>query len=391
MAYGLSPYLEQLAEEELDPAMIGMNDVLLAQNAPDPAMPPEPVMTDVRQANDLAQLYDQKMREALLQEQQGASQFEKYIQDYQAKPRGIDWTAAAALFDNPRLMQAAQGMRPPSQDEKAQNLLALQQKLQQLRGGISKNQLQALANQLKLQQAAQEAQRRKEMQDQRLAFEKERTGAYTQNAKAIQDLKKQELALRERELGARQDRADERQQAGLAQKEQARLDNDIQKLEKRVGEMAPGIKTKLDNLDQLLPGGIDGEDTDIPGTGPGAFLVPDFMQSETASEIQQNARGLMADLIKLQSGTAASDQEVARKLKERGMGPGSKSSSFRRGLKLLKQEIANDLKKKEAGFRPEVKKIYQERGGLTHEAITGGGQKPAGPMSFEEWKKSKGL
>jgi hypothetical protein len=128
------------------------------------------------------------------------------------------------------------------------------------------------------------------------------------------------------------------------------------------------------------------------------FLVPDFMLSDKASEVQQNANSLVRDLIKLQSGTAVSEKEADAKLKERGMGPSSKASSFKRGLRLLRQELAAAVKNKEAGFRPEVRDIYKSNGGVGHEDVLGIGKKPAGGggsapggmMTFDEWKKSKG-
>ncbi len=408
MANGLSRYLApddqaQISMEDLmmasDPQAMQQANLMdaLTEEFPqaDPGMmeaPTNPMsqaaVPEMLLSKDIAQLYDQKAKEAMLQEQQGLSQLEQYIQDYQKSDRGIDWTAAAALFPgNPQLMQAAKSMQPETQDQRNANILGMQQKLQAAKHQLTTGQLSGLGQQLKMQMSAQAEGERRERDRQRLAMEKQRSDAW-EKYKAL------ELKIRGDEVQARRSGADERQQIGLDQKEQARLDNDVQKLEKRVGDMVPGIVTKMENLDALIPGGIEGDDeSPVPGTGPGQFLIPDVMLSNEASDIQQNARGLMADLIKLQSGTAASDQEVARKMKERGMGPGSKSATFKKGLRLLKQEIGSVLKNKETGFRPEVKSLYQERGGITHETILSFGKKakaPAGPVpSFEEWKASK--
>lgn len=338
---------------------------------------------------DLAQLYDQKMREANLQEQAGIGQLEQYIKDYQQAPRKVDFTPLAALFGDQNLMQAAQSMRPESEEQKMANVMALQQRLQDARHKVSGGTLQALAAQLRMSQAAQAEAERRRQSDQRIAMEKQRSDAW-------EAAKQMELALRERELASRsqdrfdrQNEANRRHEESLNEKKDARFESDTQKLEKRIGDMVPGIVKKLQNLDDMIPGGIEGAG-DVPGAGPGKFLIPDVMLSNEASEVQQNARGLMADLIKLQSGTAASDQEVARKMKERGMGPGSKPETFRSGLRLLRDELVTAVKNKQAGFRPEVIEKYKSREGLTYDTIEAVGKhKPK--ISFDEWKKAKGL
>lgn len=143
--------------------------------------------------------------------------------------------------------------------------------------------------------------------------------------------------------------------------------------QKNVGDMLPSIQTKLQNINSLISKYGD----NLPGVGPGQSLIPDMALSDEASQVQQNARGLMADLIKLQSGTAASDKEVDRKLKERGMAWDSKPSTFISGMGLLQKEIKSVLKNKEtvptkigAGGISAFD-LYREAGGLTSEDIGG--------------------
>lgn len=390
MANGLGAYFNQ---DEDYPLHAPQRELVESQDISPMQMVAVPGVT---RAEDLAALYEQKMREMALKEQAGLEQLSQYIEDYKKTPTGINWAPAAALFDNPRLMQAAQSMPHLSPDEKAKNILSLQQQLQDKKHLLTKSQLDAVGHQLKAMMSAQNDAARKVAQDKKIEMENQRSKDWS-------DFKKQEMRLREQELEEKrmmregvQSRADQRQQVGLEQKEAARLDKDVQALEKRIGDMAPGIAKKLQNIEELIPGGIEGDTTqEVPGAGVGKFLIPDWALSEQASEVQQNARGLAADLIKLQSGTAASDKEVDRKLKELGMAPGSKSSTFRSGLKRLKSQFVEELKNKEAGFRPEAKEIYRQRGGLTHESIKEISKKPQAPvqppMSFEEWKRAKGL
>jgi len=361
MASGLTRYM-QPGDENQSP--ITMEDLMAASN-PASTIPVPQALKE----QDLAQLYDQEMRDAANREQEGASRLQEYIQDYSAKPRGIDWTAAAAFFDNPRLMQAAQSMKPVSEEEKAQNIMNMQSRLASQLGDVSNSRLKALGQQLASKQSA-------ERLAQTDAIRREQARLEAERQKALDKYRQQQLRLQEMQLNSTNENRQAARDLSLSQKEDARFDKDIQAMEKRIGDVAPGVATKLQNLDQLIPGGIEGdEQAEVPGAGVGKFLIPDWAMNDQSSDVQQNARGLAADLIKLQSGAAASDKEVDRKLKELGMAPGSKSSTFRSGLKRLKNQFVNELKNKEAAFDPKVKQVYQERGGLTHEKILEIGKK----------------
>lgn len=56
-----------------------------------------------------------------------------YVEEYAKAPRGIDFSGAAALFNNPQLMQAALATRPESAEQKRRNLAELQIKLAGIR------------------------------------------------------------------------------------------------------------------------------------------------------------------------------------------------------------------------------------------------------------------
>lgn len=259
------------------------------------------------------------------QQQQQIQAVKDYMNQYAAKEKGTDFRPLAAwasgFTGNKGLLDTANQMAPESEDQKQKNMIEFQTRYAKMLGD-SANQDQMM----KLYQG-----------NQKLDLERMRAARGDQS-----------LQLRENQQG----------------------ENFVQKLEKRYGDMTPGIYTKLGNLNKLVPGGLYGEGGDIPGVSPGAFLVPDFMMGEEASAIQQNARGLAADLIKLQSGSAVSDKEVDRKMKELGMAPGSKESTFRAGLKRLHQQLTNEMKNKEAAFNKETVGTFKERGGITHEALS---------------------
>lgn len=148
--------------------------------------------------------------------------------------------------------------------------------------------------------------------------------------------------------------------------EESQRENNVQKLQKNVGDMIPSINEKLMALNNI----VNKYDTEaLPGVGPAAGTVPDFMLGEDGSAIRSYAKGVMSDLIKVQSGTAASDKEVERKLKERGMAWDSKPSTFVRGLKTLSAELVSQLKNKQSAYKPEVVELYKERGGMTYQDI----------------------
>jgi hypothetical protein len=280
----------------------------------------------------------QNYAENVMMQQSEINKLKEGLANYASQDQGIDFTPLAALSDTwfgGNLTAAARATAPETKSQRLKNIVDMQKQIAAAQGEIPKAELEAMRTTLA-----------------QLGYAEQRA----------QNLEIAKINAAARKSGIMQE--------ALIQKEAARLDRETQQLEKRIGDMTPGIVTKLQNLEDLIPGGIAGEESaDVPGVGPGMFVVPDFLLGEKASDIQQNARGLAADLIKLQSGTAASDKEVDRKMKELGMSPGSKSSTFRSGVKRLKKQITVELKNKEAGFRPEAREIYKSRGGITHEVV----------------------
>lgn len=395
----------------------GLNTVLAPTPEPEPApqmsMPPEaaaPAQEQVMQAdpmrvqaaaNSLAdedldqltylmnksqgqfdqalQVGDQNLAEARMAEQQEIDRMKETLAKYQSMNPGFDYRPLAAFVDarfggGGYFSKAAQAMAPESEAERAMNINAMQTKIAGAQSKLTGSELDAYKNQL-VQQGYM-SQRQADMLIEKLKLKA--GGGKSQGRHGKEFLKE------------RQDARDE---------------GDVQKLEKRIGNMVPGVVSKLENLNSLIPGGIDSAEGDIEGIGPGMVFVPDVMLSEKGSAIRRNAEGLVADLLKIQTGATATDTEVKRKMNEYGMGETSKSSTFKLGLQNVRKQVALELKNKEAGFRPGVQELYRNRGGLSHRdvlSIRSGnaptrsvpgapqGTGPGGAMSFEEWKKSRG-
>lgn len=110
---------------------------------------------------------------------------------------------------------------------------------------------------------------------------------------------------------------------------------------------------------------------DIPGVSKGYRFVPDVMEGllldEDELSTRQAARGMVGNLLKMRSGTAASDAEVARVMAELGMGPNASEEEFRVGLKRLTQNYRDEVGQKFRTMRPEAQRRARERGLLTAE------------------------
>lgn len=326
---------------------VAMQEQMAAQATPQ--LPPPPTPKPASQVPvPQSRIVDSELQQAALklkgysaQRENEIEQLKKYMQDYAGMDQGTDYRAIAAFLGDKGLQEAAGAVAPETKAQRAQNMIGYQAKISQMIG------------------------------DQRQAEAAARL--YRDQMKMQTDLARDSRGERRTDLAESRD-----------------LEADVQRLEKRYGDMVPGMYKKLENLNNLIPGGLYGEsDEGVPGVGPGAFLVPDFMMSDKASEIQQNARGLAADLIKVQSGAAASDLEVDRKMKELGMAPGSKSESFKTGMRRLHMQIVKEMENKRAAFRPEVPNTFEGRGGFSPADVQAIGQRPKTAPQEKEWNGKK--
>lgn len=174
--------------------------------------------------------------------------------------------------------------------------------------------------------------------------------------------------------------AKERAQIMAGAKQAAAGDKSLEDLAKRMPPEAAALLVKLDKMSKLI-GGIDpNAKGDISGIGPAEGRVPDWAEpyviDEEGQDVRQLAKGVTAMLLKMQSGTAASEGEVRRKMTELGMAPGSTSRQFRTGLTNLRDEMGASLRHQAAGFSPETVKRFHEQGGVTAEDIERLGKSP---------------
>ena len=179
------------------------------------------------------------------------------------------------------------------------------------------------------------------------------------------------------------------QRAGLAKE---KTDEDkVEKLSKAVPEEVRLISTKLEELAKSVGNFEEANKTPIPGQGPiegrvkNLPLIGPWLESEEGKKADQSVFGIVSQLLKLQSGAAVSEKEVARKMTELGFGQDAGPQSFRRGLRNLRKELSNTVKQKYSGYKPGVVKTYEERGGVSPEHIEGiGAKKPSVSMRSPE-------
>jgi hypothetical protein len=183
--------------------------------------------------------------------------------------------------------------------------------------------------------------------------------------------------------GARADARAEREQIradAKAEKEALRGEQRVEDVGKALGSEVAVTKNNLKQIQSIVANSGD----DIPGVGPLDSLAPDFLTSNDGVNLRQASRTLVGNLIKLRSGTAASDAEVERIMGELGMGRGASEEAFKSGLQKLQADTVEALKAKEAGFDPKAVQTYQQRGGVTSKDFT----LPLGSISGKDEKKT---
>ena len=191
------------------------------------------------------------------------------------------------------------------------------------------------------------------------------------------DLLKSQLGIESDRLSAQERSADRREAAkrhadSMALQRQTREDNlierDVQKLGGVVGDTAP-LVGKMQQVDSLLQ--KYGKGLDIPGIGATDAWKPDLFVSEDGTNLRQVVAGIQSDVIRMYSGTAASEGEVRRIANGLGSRLTQGDEQFRYGMTELNQAIARAQAEKEARFRPEVRDTYRGRGGVDSRDLGG--------------------
>jgi hypothetical protein len=120
----------------------------------------------------------------------------------------------------------------------------------------------------------------------------------------------------------------------------------------------PSAVATIENVERLLP-----KTGDIPGYGRVAGMLPDFAVSKEGEDLRQAVSSLFNIELKDRSGAAVTDQELNRLRKEFGEGSWKSDDQLRKGIEQYKNRLREVIRNIEAGFDPQAKQVYQERGG----------------------------
>lgn len=165
------------------------------------------------------------------------------------------------------------------------------------------------------------------------------------------------------------DRADAKATVA-SEKAGKRLEDDVQSAGKDLEDVAQ-LKGDLEVLK-----GEAGNKGGMAGLGLWDSMKPGVFQSAGDTKVTQAAWGAVNKLMKLQSGSAVSPSEAERKMRELGL-LGTEDQA-KAGIARLIKESEAALQRRQAKYRPEVVKTYQDRGGTTLDNFVKGdaGSKP---------------
>ena len=369
MPTGLNSYLD-----DDDEVPITMADILEAQQAPmnqplaSPGLSPVP---DTSRRSAISDLYDQKMREAAQTEQQGLEQLQQYVQDYGARPQETDFRALAAFAEQiaPEVAkgtyQVASDLRPETPQERAEKMLALQQGLQKQRGSLTKTQLDALAQQLKMEDQT----LARKLQEERFREQLKREDERMRNLEAY---RREQLAIQNAGLQTRKEDVQKRHEEGLTEKQDARKERELQRFEEKSIDATPIVESMkviesitgpIENFDPKT-GTINGKPVDLPGRSiPGIGRV--YKPGSTGETLQNNLATIFNIELRDRSGAAVTDQELQRLRQEFAAGKFNTEVKLLEAYKKYKGVLRRKLKQHESAYRPEVLNEYRTRGGLT--------------------------
>lgn len=190
-------------------------------------------------------------------------------------------------------------------------------------------------------------------------------------------MRESDLAFRRDDQKLRREEMDARRDEAKTVKASERMEKDVQKLSDKLGN-AQELSNALQNVNSKLGFNLDeatvsdgkimvkGKARDlpgisIPGYGRSSLLQDDAQQLESAMSKVFNTE------LKDRSGAAVTTPELERLKEEFGKGKYNTESQMVQALQDYKRMVNQELKNREAGFRPEVVNQYKERGGATSE------------------------
>lgn len=174
--------------------------------------------------------------------------------------------------------------------------------------------------------------------------------------------------------------------AGAFRYDPQKINSDVQKLGDDVGGFA-GVTSIYKRIDDLVGGLNKWSGQEIPGTGL-TGLVPEPLLSEKGRELRQLVQSLMNEQIYEKSGAAINNQEFYRLSQALGANPFSSDQALVSGMKNWARTLEQIMSQREKKYRPEVREVWDRRGGLTAEKwakMIGGGGGVA-PKSNKELK-----
>lgn len=103
---------------------------------------------------------------------------------------------------------------------------------------------------------------------------------------------------------------------------------------------------------------------DVAGFGPVAGRVPNALANPEAVANRQAAARIMAGIIQMTSGQAASEKEVDRLLEANGLGRTATEAQIKEGVAKLDSQYQNLVQQRQAKYHPTVVDTYGKRGGF---------------------------
>jgi len=401
---GLYDYLNPDADPELNPAPASLDDYLaVRQEAQTPAPQSPATVQSLQKYMDMA-------GKASADEEAGLGTLQQYIQDYQAKPRDVDFTALAGWADSlkpgGKTLEVAKGLQPESVDAKNEKLMKLQDMLQQRKGALSGRQLgaakigleQQLAQDRALQAQQLQADKFKQAQEiarQKMEQEKIRTDAYRESIASREKIARMGLAAAQAAKADAQDRADDRQKAGLEQKDEKKVEDQMVKFESKAIDAVP-LMENMSTVEDILGApleqydpkteSINGKKVDLPGKSiPGIGRV--FAPGSQGETLQAAMANIFNTTLKERSGAAVTDQELNRLKNEFAQGKFNTEGKMIEAMQRYKRILQKRMRQHEAAFKPEVRNLYRTQGGMTSEDFfpePGAGKPPPGPKQHRD-------
>lgn len=392
---GLQDYLDLEQDDELNPVPVSMGDYM--------------AVSQQSKVSPTLQKYLDLAGTAAQEEQAGLTQLQQYITDYQQKPRETDFRALATLVDqlSPRggnaTQRLAEQMAPESQEQKDANLMKLQDMLQQRKAGFSKTQQTFLAAQLAqeareakaaqdMQLAREKFEQAQQAQERKLEYERERTEAYKASIESRERVAQMQLEASKAAKAEAQQRADERQQAGLEQKKELKVADQVVKLGKELSGELPALSGNVKKIEDMLGASLDTFDTktktlngkkvDIPGKSvPGFGRM--YMPGSAGEEFESAFKGIFNSLLKQRSGAAVTNQELARLRSEFAAGQFNTEDKMLEAMHRFKKALRREMMQKEKSFMPEAVERFRNQGGMLTEDMLGMEAPPPAPERKE--------